>query len=103
MLGILLLTRAHSSRSETDERCDRDSQESGYGPKRPSATGPPRLGRRSGSLVHQGPANPPFAARALGVLGPKFTTSYIVVQGACDHELYCDYGQCLTVTGFGRG
>lgn len=103
MLGILLLTRAHSSRSETDERCDRDSQESGYGPKRPSAMGHPRFGRRSGSLVHQGPANPLSRPGPLGVLGSKFTTSYIEVQGACDHQLFFDYGQCLTVTGFGRG
>lgn len=46
---------------------------------------------------------PPFAARASGRFGFQAHTSYIVVQGACDHQLFCDYGQCLTVTGFGRG
>lgn len=51
----------------------------------------------------KGRRTPLWRPGPLGVLGPKFTTSYIAVQGACDHQLFCDYGQCLTVTGFGRG
>lgn len=36
----------------------------------------------------KGRANPLSRPGPLGVLGSKFTTSYIEVQGACDHQLF---------------